>query len=355
MPFKSSHKVLVQFVGKGLRADDYDGCVTSDMCTPIAPASSHPSAREALKPFPEFPFDDCYQYTFVTAIVRIPNQRYPRRHFIELDSRDIVMHSMSITEDYDKHVALKKERGFPLEPYEEDCYPADSTSDYGQEAGDEHHSRYGTDTESVGSAASSFDDALDADDMAAIFFSGDEAFENPEVDDIPVTVKASVNLHEIDEVIDPAGFLKEEADLRRIIREAKARTINETKSERTPTAGDPDVQMSDETEPAGGRDQRSIIPLEVDQVGPAADVGECVAKAEKEESQTYLGTEGAEKTSSPLVNRCQTLRRFIGLGRCNWWKRSCIARGLRLVRSKICKVLRAVARVVRLRKGNTRR
>jgi len=116
--------------------------------------------------------------------------------------------------------------------------------------------------------------------------------------------------------------------------------------------------MSDETEPSESRDQRRITPLEGDSIIPGtADVGVCFAKAEEvvdyEKSQTYLGTEDTEKTLSPLASRCQILQRCTCLKR--WWKRSCIARGLRLVRNKICKVLRAVVRAVRLRKGNTRR
>ncbi|KAH9829224.1 uncharacterized protein C8Q71DRAFT_718519 [Rhodofomes roseus] len=238
MPFKPSHKVSVEFVGTGIRAEEYEECVTPEMCTPIAPTSGHPLiTREAVQPSSGFPFDDCYYYSFVTATVRVPTKPYLRRHMVTLDARDRVMLAINESDDSRKYIALKKERGitnhklfrpslnsesftgFPLEPYEEDEDVSSHDEEDGMEDKQaEHRSECCTDSESMVSASSaSYDDVppLDEDDLAAIIFGGEEEFEDPDASDIPVSVNAWVDLREIEEVIDPSGFLEEVAHLRR--------------------------------------------------------------------------------------------------------------------------------------------
>ncbi|TFY62951.1 hypothetical protein EVJ58_g3545 [Rhodofomes roseus] len=350
MPFKPSHKVAINFVGKGICAEDYDDCVTPGMCTPIEPTSGHPSVtREAVQPSPGFPFGDCYFYSFVSATVRVPTKPYLRRHMVSLDGRGVAMLATNKSDDVQKYIALKKERGFPLEPYEEDeddsSYDEDGVMEKKQV---EHRSECCTDSESMISASSaSYDDVtpFDEDELAAIFLRGDEEFEDPEADETPVSVNAWVDLREIEEVVDPSGFLEEVAHLRRVIREAKARSADKYTS--VPEA---DVQMSDEITPIGGKNHHNATSPWVDRTD-RADLNqlECMDKTEhtmqSDESQTHVDStadDAGQKGTPPPVRRIRAVQRLKAMSR--WCKRSYIARGLRSVRDKIGKTLRAVTR-----------
>ena len=82
-------------VGRGLRTEVPEKCITSDMCTPIFPNTFHPSGvREPIHPEQPFPLEDCYHWNGIDMQVdlRVLNdgQRFnksermslpPRQHF----------------------------------------------------------------------------------------------------------------------------------------------------------------------------------------------------------------------------------------------------------------------------------
>ncbi|EPS94086.1 hypothetical protein FOMPIDRAFT_63752, partial [Fomitopsis schrenkii] len=106
MPFKRDHKCQLVLVGKGLCQEDEDCCIDSTMCIPISPATVHPLARKPLQPRPIFPFVDCYQCTFATPQVRIPNRPYDHRHAVSLAAHDAVLQDIYITEDAHRRRSL---------------------------------------------------------------------------------------------------------------------------------------------------------------------------------------------------------------------------------------------------------
>ncbi|KAI0327931.1 hypothetical protein GY45DRAFT_1327002 [Cubamyces sp. BRFM 1775] len=66
LPFPDQpwYRFEIEPVATSLRPEDKALGITSDMCIPISPNSSHPTGREPLKPQPEglFPYDNCYHW-----------------------------------------------------------------------------------------------------------------------------------------------------------------------------------------------------------------------------------------------------------------------------------------------------
>ncbi|KAI0327932.1 hypothetical protein GY45DRAFT_1307798 [Cubamyces sp. BRFM 1775] len=63
-PDQPWYRFQVEPIATTLRPEDEARCITSDMCIPIFPNTSHPTGRESLKPEPEglFPYDNCYHW-----------------------------------------------------------------------------------------------------------------------------------------------------------------------------------------------------------------------------------------------------------------------------------------------------
>lgn len=62
-PDVKTFKYATYLIGPGLRPENPERCLTSDMCAPIYPNTFHPSGeREALKPRTPFPYNNCYHW-----------------------------------------------------------------------------------------------------------------------------------------------------------------------------------------------------------------------------------------------------------------------------------------------------
>lgn len=63
-PDNATFKYAAHLIGPGLRPEDPERCLTSDMCIPIFPNTYHPAAdRESLEPRTgPFPFSNCYHW-----------------------------------------------------------------------------------------------------------------------------------------------------------------------------------------------------------------------------------------------------------------------------------------------------
>ncbi|KAJ8462579.1 hypothetical protein ONZ51_g10812 [Trametes cubensis] len=92
-PDHTTFKYMAYVVGPGLRPAVPEWCLTSDMCTPIYPNTSHPSGtREAVRPEPSFPFSNCYHWhgRDVQVEVRVMNdgQSYAKDERISLSAEE---------------------------------------------------------------------------------------------------------------------------------------------------------------------------------------------------------------------------------------------------------------------------
>lgn len=83
------------------------------MCVPIYPNTLHPLARELLRAKPPFPFPDCYQYSFVTATVRVPNQDFDPKLAFWLSGKHVSEHHRLLSHDLHRRAVLKREKGVP--------------------------------------------------------------------------------------------------------------------------------------------------------------------------------------------------------------------------------------------------
>lgn len=113
LPVKPYHKCSIQFVGQGLPTRLKDEFVERDMCVPIYPNTLHPLAREPLRARPPFPFPDCYQYSFVNATVRVPNQDFDPKLAFWLSGKHVSEHHRLLSHDLYRRAVLKREKGVP--------------------------------------------------------------------------------------------------------------------------------------------------------------------------------------------------------------------------------------------------
>ncbi|KAI0664049.1 hypothetical protein C8Q70DRAFT_1145708, partial [Cubamyces menziesii] len=63
-PDQPWYRFEIEPIATTLRPEDEAQGITSDMCIPIFPNTSHPNGRESLQPSPEglFPYDNCYHW-----------------------------------------------------------------------------------------------------------------------------------------------------------------------------------------------------------------------------------------------------------------------------------------------------
>lgn len=113
LPVKPYHKCSIQFVGQGLPTRLKDEFVERDMCVPIYPNTLHPLAREPLRAKPPSLFPDCYQYSFVTATVRVPNQNFDPKLAFWLSGKHVSEHHRLLSHDLYRRTVLKREKGVP--------------------------------------------------------------------------------------------------------------------------------------------------------------------------------------------------------------------------------------------------
>ncbi|KAI0327907.1 hypothetical protein GY45DRAFT_1072748 [Cubamyces sp. BRFM 1775] len=93
LPDHITFKYMAYVVGPGLRPTIPEWCLTSDMCTPIYPNTSHPSGtRDAVRPEPSFPFANCYHWhgRDVQVEVRVLNdgQSYAKQDRTSLSAEE---------------------------------------------------------------------------------------------------------------------------------------------------------------------------------------------------------------------------------------------------------------------------
>ncbi|OSX60842.1 hypothetical protein POSPLADRAFT_1145686, partial [Postia placenta MAD-698-R-SB12] len=111
MPDRPWHRSVIRFVGMGMPEDQPDQQITSDMCVPIYPASRHPTGREPLRLSQSFPFANCYQYSHVSATVRISTELRDYRDAISLPVSEILRYYRLLDEDRSKQDTLRDQTG----------------------------------------------------------------------------------------------------------------------------------------------------------------------------------------------------------------------------------------------------
>ncbi|KAI0327916.1 hypothetical protein GY45DRAFT_1372780 [Cubamyces sp. BRFM 1775] len=75
LPFPDQpwYKYEIEPIAPSSRSEDKARGISSDMCIPIFPNTSHPTGRKPIKPEPEglFPYDNCYHWFDAKASVRV--------------------------------------------------------------------------------------------------------------------------------------------------------------------------------------------------------------------------------------------------------------------------------------------
>lgn len=203
-PRRPLHQCEINFVGLGLPSQLQDGSLQPGMCTPVAPAREHPIGRTALQVRPPFPFEDCFQYSFVSAIVRIPTQPIYQRYAWKLRAREILKHDKHLEEDAKMRGELLAEAasssGLATQPR------------LGSEAG---YLGLGIPHLASSSALSLVSTTQYTESTNGSVLTFNIGYINNLVQDpdlLPV-VDVSIGLTELTEVVDPSGFLEEEATL----------------------------------------------------------------------------------------------------------------------------------------------
>lgn len=103
LPFQNLSTIQFQaeFVGHGLPPNTAKGH-TPDMCTPIFPALHHPKLRVPLRPMPEFPLENSYQWSRCRSAVRIRTQRFDQSRAVALSFEDLQRLEKYVEEDNKK-------------------------------------------------------------------------------------------------------------------------------------------------------------------------------------------------------------------------------------------------------------
>lgn len=107
-PNLSTIQFQAELVGRGFPPRRLTKGLTSDMCTPISPASQHPLSRLPLQPSPKFPLENCYQWSNFRSAVRIRTQRFDQSSAIVLSSKDLLHLETSIDGDLRKREIVQE-------------------------------------------------------------------------------------------------------------------------------------------------------------------------------------------------------------------------------------------------------
>ncbi|KAI9067499.1 hypothetical protein FKP32DRAFT_1673043 [Trametes sanguinea] len=71
MPDRPWYMFNVNPIAPCLGAEDPERGLTSDMCTPIFPNTSHPNGRPPVRPEGHFPYSNCYHWVLMETTVRV--------------------------------------------------------------------------------------------------------------------------------------------------------------------------------------------------------------------------------------------------------------------------------------------
>ncbi|KAH9946875.1 hypothetical protein B0H21DRAFT_692891 [Amylocystis lapponica] len=247
LPWNPSHKCAIQFVGRGLPTRFSYRSIRPEMSVPIAPATDHPASRDPLRTIPLFPLEDCYQYSFVNAIVRIPTEIIDARGAYKLPICEIMRHECYLRED-NEHRQTLRTNGVPnsisVEAFDvPDPVLVSASEDESKIHGlspvldrlpvlsawllsSDRHGDYVSLSSSFASAYESDDTSVltgadeDAGSDDDFVFAMDEILTNDSDEDRPYLVpfvNVSIDLPEADAVLDPNGFIEEQATLKKYV------------------------------------------------------------------------------------------------------------------------------------------
>ncbi|KAI0350622.1 hypothetical protein OH77DRAFT_1412663 [Trametes cingulata] len=89
-------------IGLGIRPEDAESGITSDMCVPIGPNTSHPTGRKPVCPVGCFPYSGCYHWldTEFTVRIRSRPEGFSERNGAKLSSRCQLRMERMWTADY---------------------------------------------------------------------------------------------------------------------------------------------------------------------------------------------------------------------------------------------------------------
>ncbi|KAH9834769.1 uncharacterized protein C8Q71DRAFT_859134 [Rhodofomes roseus] len=293
MPGKPDHKCRIALVGQGLCPKDDDACIEPQMCIPIFPETEHPLSRAPLQPSRPFPFPNCYQYASAVVPVRIPNipECYDHKDAISLSARETIHRDMYFCEDVYRRRALRDAKPAIEEPeldddasvveslYPETVASSEARSDSRMNSRPSVPSGLGRDAESHCDAVRSDLDPADPDDVydsttpsssASSICSSESDWpdsastapsdvlydlflDDPTEDRVVIPlVSVSLNLSDVDRVNSPTDFMKEVADILRLIEDSRERRATGKRSARPPVASTPALTEDDVPEPAVG-------------------------------------------------------------------------------------------------------